>query len=176
MKNTLVVIGHPFWQDSTANKHIVENLALIDGSKILFSNIGILYPDGEIDIETEHKKLIEADVIVFQFPIQWYGAPSIMHKYMEQVLSYGFAYGEGGDKLKGKHFIASFTTGGPEYAYTGKYGYTTDQLMIPLKAMVSYCGMTYDGYIVSYGMFNTPSPDSVCLDHARRLADRIAAL
>ncbi len=174
MKNTLVVIGHPFWQGSSANKRIIDCLAKIDGTNIQYSNIGVLYPDGNIDIDSEQNKLIEADVIVFQFPIQWYGAPSIMHKYMEGVLSYGFAYGDGGDRLKGKHFIASFTAGGPEEAYTGKYGYTTDQLMIPLKAMASYCGMTYDSYVVSYGMFH--APDATCLDHARRLADRIAAL
>ncbi len=175
MKNILIVTGHPQWERSVANKGITDALAALDG-KIEFSNIRELYPDGNIDISTEQKKLAEADVVIFQFPIQWFGAPSLMHRYMEDVITYGFAYGPGGDKLKNKPFVVSCTAGAPESAYreTGAEGYTMDEFMYPFLALARYCGMKWVGYVCSYEMMN-PSP-ALCSAHAKRLLDMIEAL
>ena len=175
MKNILVVIGHPYWEKSVANKQIVEALKAT-GQNITFSNITELYPDCKLTVDAEQRKLLDADVIVFQFPIMWYGAPSIMHKYFEEVLTYGFAYGPGGDKLKGKPLIASCTAGAPENAYsrTGIQGYTMDELMPPLTATIVYCNMKWDGYVCSYGMMH---PTSTTIDnHVSRLLDKINSL
>ena len=175
MKNILIVIGHPSWEHSVANKGIVKALSGLD-NKIVFSNIKTLYPDGNINIEAEQQKLLDADVVVFQFPIQWFGAPSIMHKYMEDVLTYGFAYGPSGSKLKEKHFIASFTTGAPEAAYsrTGIEGYTMDELIPPIVATPVYCGLKWNGYVCSYGMVN--AANEACESHALRLIEKIKNL
>ncbi len=40
-----------------------------------------------------------------------------MHKWFEDVLAYGFAFGHGGDKVQGKRLIASFTSGTPADTY-----------------------------------------------------------
>ena len=42
--------------------------------------------------------------------------PAIHKGWMDRVLSYYFAYG-GGKGLKGKKWLTSVTTGGPENAY-----------------------------------------------------------
>lgn len=40
-----------------------------------------------------------------------------MKQYFDCVFTHGFAYGTGGDKMAGKHFVASFTVGAPEADY-----------------------------------------------------------
>jgi putative NADPH-quinone reductase len=44
--------------------------------------------------------------------------PAILKHWFDVVFTYGFAYGHGGNKLKGKNFMASFTIGGPQENYT----------------------------------------------------------
>lgn len=101
-----MIVGHPYWKDSVANRAITEEFTRINPDAVI-SNITELYPDGNIEVAAEQKKLLDADTIILQFPIMWYSCPSVMHKWMEEVLAYGFAYGHGGDKLKGKRLIAS---------------------------------------------------------------------
>ena len=81
-------------------------------------NLDALYPDFNIDVEAEQKRLVEADTVIFEFPFWWYSAPSLMRRYFELVLSHGFAYGSTGTALHGKRVIFSFTAGAPEAAYS----------------------------------------------------------
>ncbi|KAG9467946.1 hypothetical protein GDO78_013987 [Eleutherodactylus coqui] len=68
------------------------------------------------DIEEEQKKLEKADLVIFQFPLQWFGLPAIMKGWVERVFSAGFAHGlqtkysEG--PFKHKKALLSLTTGG----------------------------------------------------------------
>ncbi|KAG9461841.1 hypothetical protein GDO78_015584 [Eleutherodactylus coqui] len=45
------------------------------------------------DIEEEQKKVEKADLVIFQFPLHWFGFPTIMKGWLERVFSSGFAYG-----------------------------------------------------------------------------------
>jgi putative NADPH-quinone reductase len=47
-----------------------------------------VYPDGNIDVEKE-QKLIES-----------HNCPPLLKKWLDDVLTYTWAYGSGGDKLK----------------------------------------------------------------------------
>lgn len=181
MSKTLMVVGHPQWPVSFANKHIVEEFSKVNPSAVV-SNLFEEYPDGKIDVEAEQKKLLEADTVVIQFPIEWYGAPSLMHKWFEDVLAYGFAFGHGGDKVQGKRLIASFTTGTPEDAYVvgGLQTYPIEDFMYPLIALANRCGMHWDGYVCSYGMMAAFADEDqlkqmaeACKEHANRLAKKI---
>uniref|UniRef100_A0A4W5P0G5 Flavodoxin-like fold domain-containing protein n=1 Tax=Hucho hucho TaxID=62062 RepID=A0A4W5P0G5_9TELE len=44
------------------------------------------------DITEEHRKLSEAEVVIFQFPMYWFTVPAIMKGWMDRVLTLGFAY------------------------------------------------------------------------------------
>ncbi len=175
MKNVLVVIGHPFWEKSVANRGIVEALRSC-GHNITFSNLKELYPNGRLNVAEEQAKLLAADIIVLQYPVMWFGAPSLMHRYFEEILTYGFAYGNGNYRLTGKPLIASFTTGAAETAYSGKggEGYTMDEFIVPVAATATYCKMKWSGYVCSCGMMN-PSSEAI-ENHVKRLSDKIAAL
>ena len=110
----LIICGHPHLEQSVANAAMLEEYK--QNSDVEIRRIGDLYPNFKINVAEEQKALLEADVIVWQFPVYWYGLPSIMKKWQEDVLAHGFAYGSGA-KLGGKKLVVSATTGSPVDAY-----------------------------------------------------------
>ncbi|MFI9389100.1 NAD(P)H-dependent oxidoreductase [Kutzneria sp. NPDC052558] len=56
------------------------------------------------DVRAEQAKLAEADLLVLQFPLWWYGMPAMLKGWFDRVFTNGFAYGvrdpETGDTLK----------------------------------------------------------------------------
>ncbi|WP_302479248.1 NAD(P)H-dependent oxidoreductase [Ruegeria arenilitoris] len=66
-------------------------------------------------IQTEQALPLAHDRIVLRFPFYWYSAPPVMVAWMDQVLSFSFANGPGGDQLKGREFLILVSTGGPEH-------------------------------------------------------------
>ncbi|XP_072254325.1 NAD(P)H dehydrogenase [quinone] 1-like [Pyxicephalus adspersus] len=63
------------------------------------------------DIVEEQKKVEKADLIIFQFPLYWFGMPAIIKGWIERVLTLGFAYSfqtmysEGPFKVRSKNEI-----------------------------------------------------------------------
>ncbi len=77
-----------------------------------------VYPDEKIDVE-KGKKLVEAHGdMVLQFPIQWFSFPSLLKKWLNEVLTYGWAFGtNGGNKLKNRKVALAVTAGIKESDY-----------------------------------------------------------
>ena len=178
MKNILIVSGHTNLAASVANKTILDTLhAHLPEAEIV--KLDELYPDFNINVEAEQQRLLRADIIVLQFPIFWYSAPSILERWMEETFQHGFSHGSTGDKLKGKKLVLSFTTGAPEamYSHDGTMGYTIDEFLPCYKASCQLCQMEFAGYVytggVSYG--NRTSPELIgqqkatSIEHAKRL-------
>lgn len=134
-------------------------------------------------MEREQRRLVEADTIVFEFPFWWYSAPSLMHRYFEQVLSHGFAYGSTGTALHGKKVVFSFTAGAPEAAYSpqGYQHYTMEQFVPQFRALSNLCGLEWQEPVVSFGMMLLNPDDMEASDrfhseirkHAHKLADAV---
>ncbi len=77
MSKILVVSGHTDLKNSFANKIILDELKrLLPEAK--FDILSELYADYRIDVAAEQEKLINADIVVFQFPFFWYSVPSLM--------------------------------------------------------------------------------------------------
>ena len=74
------------------------------------------------DLQIEMDKLVQADILNFNFPLWWFGFPAIMKGWVDRVMAYGVAYGgeygfhEQG-RFKGKRAFITMTTGSPESAY-----------------------------------------------------------
>jgi len=71
----------------------------------------------------ERNQLEVADVLIFNFPLWWFGLPAILKGWVDRVLSYGFAYGgEYGvykqARFQGKQAFLCLTTGSPVSFYT----------------------------------------------------------
>jgi putative NADPH-quinone reductase len=181
MKKTVVIVAHPnIEKGSLANKIIVD--ALLREEMIEIRDLSMLYPDFVIDVAAEQHALMQADTVVFQFPFYWYSTPAILKQWQDQVLSYGFAYGNEGDKLKGKMFIASLTIGGPLDAYKegGYNNFTIESLLTPLEQMANLTKMQYLPPVKSYSMVYIPNVynekhevQERALSHANELLSRL---
>lgn len=119
-----------------------------------------LYPDFNTDVAAEQQALLNADVVVLQFPIFWYNTPAILKKWFDDVWTYGFAYGEGGDKLKCKKLLVSVTTGGVENVYTSDKIGTLAELLKPVQSLAVYAGFEWLGIEASYAQLYIPNVSS----------------
>lgn len=140
----LIILGHPKFDKSLANKAIVEELVK-SNMNIEVRDIASLYPDYNIDAKKEQEILMNHKTIIFQYPIYWYNMPAILKQWFDIVLEYGFAYGRTGDKLKGKNFIPSFTVGAPENEYRtlGEHHFRVYEFCKNLEQTAYYTQMNY---------------------------------
>src|SRR5271157_4184621 len=81
------------------------------------------------DLEAELRKMEACDLMIWQFPLWWFGLPGILKGWADRVLVMGRTYGgehfyENG-VFKGKRALLSLTTGGPGEVYT-KGGWNGD--------------------------------------------------
>lgn len=179
MKKVIVISGHPSVnEESICNKIILEKLQGLEYVQV--RNLQSMYPDFKIDVEAEQAALKEADMIVFQFPFYWYSVPGILKVWLDQVFTYGFAYGSTGDKLHGKELLISTTIGGPEESYrTGGYNtYPVEDLLMPLKQTANLAGMKRLTPVVSHGMTYIPNVYNIkeeVEERARQHAERLIA-
>lgn len=117
---TLVVVGHPCLEKSVINKAWVEALRPFENEQLKIHILDeVIREDGTFDLSSEQKLLEEYDRIVLQFPLYWYMPPAIMKQWMDTVWADGWAWGEGGDKMKGKLIEAATSCGAPEIAFSG---------------------------------------------------------
>ncbi|XP_059544427.1 ribosyldihydronicotinamide dehydrogenase [quinone] isoform X1 [Myotis daubentonii] len=98
------------------------------------------------DIVDEQKKVQEADLVIFQFPLYWFSVPAILKGWMDRVLCQGFAFDLPGfydsGFLKGKLALLSITTGSTAEMYT-KTGVSGDfkYFLWPLQhGTLHFCG------------------------------------
>jgi len=99
--NILVIVTHPNIEESKVNKSWINELQQHDG-KVTIHQLYNEYPDLNIDLAKEQELLLSHDSIIIQFPLHWFNTPFLLKKWMDEVLTYGWAFGPGGDKLKGK--------------------------------------------------------------------------
>lgn len=127
---TTVLLFHPNLPESRVN------LALINGldDDIEVRDMYYLYPDFKIDVAAEQKVLLEADRVVLQFPMHWYGAPALTKQWEDDVLEYGWAYGTGGTALEGKEVVIAVSPGAKNYGRDGFAKYTVHELLRPFQA------------------------------------------
>lgn len=150
---TLILLSHPQLESSIANGTIIEHLKNSDQNGSLeVRHLEALYPDYKIDVKAEQMALLNADLVIFQHPLYWYATPAILKKYLDDVLVWGFAFGTGGDKLKGKHFMQSITLGGSKESYTplGYNRFKVEELLKPMEQTIYHTQMIYNPPLYSY--------------------------
>lgn len=185
MSNLLIVSGHTDMKDSFANKAILAELAQVE-PKAEIDYLADLYPDFKIDVAAEQQKLINADVVVFQFPLFWYSTPSLLSRWIEQVFVHGFSHGSTGDKVKGKKLVLSLTAGAPSSVYDKPQmpEGVVDDLMLPLKKLCDLTGMVWSGFVfsgsLSYANRTDPAKcdvmTDICHKHVAKLEAHLAKI
>lgn len=149
---TLVLVFHPDLTASRANRRLTEEME--KQANVTVHRVYEAYPDEKIDVAAEQRLLEEHDRIVLQFPFYWYSTPSLLKKWEDAILAYGWAYGSNGDKLKGKELLIAVTTGGAKESYSpdGSVKYTVPELLRPFEVTSNLIGMLYLTPYVFYGV------------------------
>lgn len=151
MSKILVISAHQDLKQSNSNQTILKELEAHFGNEISVRRLSDLYPDFKINVSAEQEALVKADVIVFQYPTYWFNMPAILKKWLDDVWLYGFAYGEGGNQLKGKKALLSITTGSVSETYNGVIVPTIEDFSKVLKHSALYVGMEWQGVEALYG-------------------------
>jgi NAD(P)H dehydrogenase (quinone) len=89
-------------------------------------------------IETEIAKLEWCDVMIWQFPLWWFGLPAALKGWVDRVFAMGRIYGNGrvyaDGVFRGKRAMLSLTTGGPREAYVdGGFNGNIDGVLRPIQ-------------------------------------------
>lgn len=139
----LVLFAHPYPGISRINRVMLETARNLP--HVTVNDLYELYPDFDIDVKREQELLSAHDVVVMQHPFYWYSCPAILKEWMDAVLEYGWAYGNGGIALQGKDLVQAISTGGPDFAYRedGYNRYEMGDLLRPFERSAVLCGMTY---------------------------------
>lgn len=163
-KKVLLINTHltyPNWTEGTLNNSFIQKAKDFFEAKdfeILETKIEEGYnPDEEAD------KHLEADIVMLQTPVNWFGAPWIYKKYVDEVFNSGLfskkflsddgrtredatkQYGTGGH-LQGKKFMISATWNAPAEAFDNPsqqlmQGKSTADLFLPITSNYRFCGV-----------------------------------
>ena len=151
---TLVIVTHPKMKDSVINQRWVDELNKFP-EKYTIHDLYAVYPDEKIDVLKEQELIELYDKIIFQFPFYWFSSPPLLKKWLDEVLTYGWAYGsKSGYKVGGKKVALAVTAGVNEedYSATGEYKYTMEELARPYELSFEYIKADYKGIFTYFGM------------------------
>ena len=156
---TLIIVTHPNIQKSKVNRRFVEELEK-HPDKYEIHRLYELYPTGLIKVDEEHVLIEKFNKIVFQFPIYWYSCPPLLKKWFDEVLIYGWAYGDE-YKLRGKKIGLCLSTNGKEEDYqpSGKHRYTLSELTNSFDSSFNYIEVDYKSFYAFYGSLFNATPE-----------------
>lgn len=143
MGQVLVIFAHPAFQRSRVNRALLRAARETEG--VTVHDLYETYPDFLIDVRDEQQLMEKHDAVVMQHPFFWYSSPALVKEWLDLVLEYRWAYGEGGDALRGKILAQAISAGGPEDAYRreGSNHFTIRELLAPYEQTARLCGMGY---------------------------------
>jgi len=175
--DVVVITAHPQMEHSRVNRRLMRaaRKPRPDGqpSSVIVRDLYSLYPDYLIDVPAEQALIVDAKLIVWQHPIQWYSMPALMKLWVDDVLAFGWAYGPGGTALRGKDLWLVATTGGPQESYhPSSYNrYFFDAFLPPYEQTATLCGMRFLPPLVLHGAHK--ADDAAILAHLKIYIDRL---
>ncbi len=167
----LVITAHPQMELSRINRAIMRAAAEVP--RVEVRDLYALYPDYLIDVAAEQAALAKAQLVVWQHPIHWYHMPPLMKLWLDDVLTFGWAYGPHGQALRGKDLWLVASTGGPEDSYhpTSYNRYHFDAFLPPYEQTAALCGMRFLPPMLLYGAQRVAN--DVLTAHTQTLAERL---
>ena len=140
---SLVVLAHPYPDRSRANRALIRALDGLAGVEV--RSLYDLYPDFAIDAAAEREALAAASTVVWQHPLFWYSVPALLKLWFEKVLTPGWAWGHGGDALRGKRCLWVVTAGGDalDYSPSGIHRHLLEAFVPSVRQTAEFCGMVW---------------------------------
>ena len=170
----LLVYAHPYPSRSRACAALLSALEDVPG--IEMRTLYQLYPDFDVDADAEQAALLRADAVVWMHPMYWYSAPALMQQWFEKVMVHGFAYGEGGSRVKDKPVLWVTTTGGDEGAFSpqGRHHHDFAAFIPAMEQTARYCGLAWQEPFMLHGAHEVS--DGRLVEAGAALRARIEAL
>ncbi len=165
-----VVAAHPNWRESRVNRRLFE--AARAQARCAVTDLFATYTDYSIDVPTEQARLSAAQLVVLLHPVHWYGMPALLKLWVDEVLTWGWAYGPG-RALAGKDLWLVTSTGGTQHSYQpdGYNRYAFDAFLPPYDQTAALCGMRFVPPLVLHGAHHA-EPQAVQA-HVQTFADRL---
>ena len=163
IKKALLINSHlsyPNWSEGKLNSafhQVAKDFFASESIQLIETKI----EDGYLP-EQEVEKHIEAEIIILQMPVNWFGAPWIYKKYVDEVFNSGlnsqkFLAGDGrtrtdptkqygtGGKLQGKNFMICATWNAPAEAFDNPdqhllQGKSASDLLLNITSNYRFCG------------------------------------
>jgi len=162
-KKVLLIDTHltyPNWTEGKLNRSFIQiarEFFLSKSFEVLETKVENGYnPDEEVE------KHLEADIVILQTPVNWFGAPWIYKKYVDEVFNSGlhsqkFLSGDGrtredpakqygtGGKMQGKKFMICATWNAPPEVFNNPAqelfkGKSTPDLFLHITSNYAFCG------------------------------------
>ncbi len=151
MENILILFAHPRFEKSRVNKMLLNSIKNM--VEVTLHDLYEEYPDFNVDSDREKSLLLEHEIIVWHHPFYMYGVPALLKQWVDLVLEYGWAHGDGGDNLKDKLVFNALTAGGTRdtYVHGGHNGFTIREFLAPFEQTATFCKMIYLPPFVVHG-------------------------
>jgi len=151
-----LIAAHPDWRGSRVNRRLIAAARGVPGVDV--NDLYASYPDYLVDVAAEQARVAAASLLVLMHPIQWYSMPALQKLWLDEVLTWGWAYGgdaggAAGTALRGKDLWLVATTGGPEDSYHPQsYNrYFFDAFLPPYEQTAALCSMRFLPPLVLHG-------------------------
>lgn len=181
MTRTLVLLFHPDLSRSKANATLAKAAAVLPDVEVI--DMQANHPDGiefERDGAAGAARLLAADRIVLQFPVQWYSKPPLLKAWQDAVLTRMFyvQYKTEGRRLEGTPLMLAATAGNVPEAYGpgGSNRFPMIELFAPLRATAHRCGLPWADPFVLYSAatLSDDEMEAAAADYAAVLSSGIA--
>jgi glutathione-regulated potassium-efflux system ancillary protein KefF len=174
MAPILILVAHPQLAQSRVTRALMRRAAGL-GESVELRDLYARYPDYWIDTDAERAALEAARLVVWLHPLHWYGMPPLMKLWLDDVLGFGWAYGPGGDALRGKDLWLVTSTGGPEDSYRpGGYNrFFFDAFLPPYEQTAALVGMRWLPPMTLHGAHRID--DAALAAHADVFGERVAS-
>lgn len=151
--------------------------------------------DDGYDIEGEVENFLWADIVIWQMPGWWMGAPWTVKQYMDEVFTAGHGklyandgrsrahperkYGSGG-LLHGKRYMLSVTWNAPDEAFGDPAqffeGKGVDAVYFPFHKANQFLAMSALPTFLATDVMKAPNVEATVARYAQHLRDTLAAL
>jgi glutathione-regulated potassium-efflux system ancillary protein KefF len=169
----LIIAAHPHLEHSRTTRTLVQAASQVDPARVQVRDLYALYPDYLVNVPAEQALLAQARMLVWLHPVHWYAMPPLLKLWLDEVFSFGWAYGPGGKALRGKDLWLVASTGGPESSYRpdGHNRYFFDAFLHPCEQTAALVGMRWLPPLVLHGAHATEDP--VLQAHAELFVQRL---
>lgn len=133
------------------SQHLSNDIAIkMSLEEVAVYNLYEMRPEDAFNVDSWSKIISQASAIVFQFPLYWMSAPSLLKKWQDEV----FTYLAKTPAVAGKALLVAVTTGSEYSAYRsgGRNNFTIDELLRPYQGSAIHAGMVWQTPVVAYGM------------------------